>query len=157
MNDGLEIVKSLIEKGAKIDPKNKEDETPLHTAARDGNLEIVKYLIENGSKIDSRNQDDRSPHFLAAEDDHNDVVDYLTQVKKRKAEDEPEENFSSKDPCVICLEPRNGLYVLLPCGHTSLCEACCIKITCKRDVNSTCPSCRKAISGYKKIFFQKPE
>ena len=113
-------------------------------------------MIENGAKIDPKNKDDQTPHFLAAKFDHKEIVDYLSQTKKRKAENEPEENYSSKDPCVICHEPRDGLYVLFPCGHTSLCESCCINLTCKGK-NSKCPSCRKPITAYTKMFFQKSE
>ena len=75
----------------------------------------------------------------------------------KKAENEiPEETYSNKAPCIICLSPRNGLFVLMPCGHTSLCENCCIKI-CYEENHSKCPSCRKPIKSYKKIFFQAPE
>ena len=155
LNAQLEVVKCLIENGAKINVKDHNDNTPLHFNSRHGKLEIVKYLIENGAKIDLKNKDDHTPHFLAARHDHNEVVDYLTKAKKRKAENEPANTFSDKDPCVICLEPRNGLYVLLPCFHTSLCEPCCIKVTCKQDVNSLCPSCREPITTYKKMFFQR--
>ena len=86
---------------------------------------------------------------------------YSNQVKKRMAEKEPEVNISSKDPCIICLEPRDGLYVLWPCGHTSLCEPCCINIFTSSAVTylnkPKCPSCRKPITEYKQLFFQKPE
>ena len=118
----------------------------------------MKCLIEKGARIDV--QDDkngRTPYFLAVKNDHTDVVNYLTATKKRKAENEPEETFGSKSPCIICYAPRNGFYVLLPCGHTCFCELCCIKLTCKDDLNSKCPSCRKAINSYQKVFFQEPE
>jgi len=44
-NGDLDIVKYLVEKGAKI------DESSVSYAARNGNLELVKYLVEKGAKI----------------------------------------------------------------------------------------------------------
>lgn len=59
-------------------------------------------------------------------------------------------------PCIICWAPRNEHYVLLPCGHVSLCKSCTIKIS-GQGANSNCPSCRSPILDYKKLFFQVPE
>ena len=150
------MIKFLIENGASIDIKNQDQETALHIAFKGNEFKVVKCLVENGANVSARNNDNHTPHFLAAKLDLNDIVEYLTKTKKRKAESEPEEIIKSKDPCITCFEPRNGLFVLLPCGHTSLCESCCIKITCKDD-NSKCPTCRKPINAYNQIFFQKPE
>ena len=133
-----------------------DESTPLHIAVRENKLNIVKCLVENGAKIDPKNKDNQTPCFIALKNDFKEVSNYLTKIKKRKAEDQPREIFDSKDPCVLCFEPRNEFYVLLPCGHTSLCETCCMKITCKDD-NSKCPSCRKPIKSYTRIFLQKPE
>lgn len=157
-NGSQNIVKFLIENGAEIDAKTTKDGiTPLHLASEYGFLESVKCLIENGAKADPKNNKGETPHLLAARYDHNDVKEFLTKTKKRKAEAEvPEESFSNKAPCVICSEPRHGFFVLLPCGHTSLCEACCINLTCKDNKSGACPTCRKPVSAYNKIFFQMP-
>ena len=151
-----EIVKILIENGASIDIQNQDQETALHIAVKENELEVVKYLVENGALVNAKNKDNFTPHFLAAKLNFNDIVEYLTKMKKCKAESEPGEIINSKDPCIMCFEPRNGWYVLMPCGHTSLCESCCIKITCKED-HAKCPTCRKPINSYNQIFFQKPE
>ena len=157
----LEVIKYLIENGAKIESTDHDGDTPLHMAALNGHIEVVKCFIENGARIDPKNDRDKTPHFVAAKSNHKDVVEYLTKIKKRMAEKEPELNISSKDPCIICLEPRDGLYVLWPCGHTSLCEPCCINIFTSSTVTylnkPKCPSCRKPITEYKQLFFQKPE
>ena len=55
----------------------------------------------------------------------------------------------------IGLEPRNGFYALNPCGHVSLCEKCCIKIT--NDTTPKCPTCRKGIISYLKLYNQAAE
>ena len=139
-----------------IDTKIGEGVTILHTAARLGKLGVVKFLVEKGAMIDAKDNNDCTPIFFAYKYDQKAVIDYLTATKKRKAETEiPEETYNNKDPCVICYEPRNGLFVLLPCGHTSLCEFCCLQISTKD--HSKCPSCRKAITSFKKIFYEKPQ
>ena len=132
---------------------DRDGQTPMHWAAFNGNIEVMQILMHHS--LVEKNPNDkngRTPYFLAVKNDHTYVVNYLTATKKRKAENEPEETFGSKSPCIICYAPRNGFYVLLPCGHTCFCELCCIKLTCKDDLNSKCPSCRKAINSYQKVF-----
>ena len=102
------------------------------------------------------NKDGQSPLYLAIKEKKQNIVDYLNETKNKQYENEiPKETYSNKDPCIICFKPRNELYALVPCGHTSLCETCCIKV--KLEPHSKCPSCRKAIKSYMKIFFQVPK
>ena len=152
-------MKDLVQNGEiglffNIDQKSKNDSTPLHSAADQGHLEIVKYLIEKGAKIDPKNKDGHTPHFLAAKNDHYFVVDYLTKAKKRKAENEPGQNSnrnSKEDPCLICKKPKNGLFALMPCGHSCLCEPCCIELTTTSKNYTKCPTCRKPADSYQYI------
>ena len=65
-------------------------------------------------------------------------------------------DFYDKVPCIICLQPRRGIFAFMPCGHASLCEICCI-IVSGRNSNRKCPTCRALINEYKKIFFQAPD
>ena len=156
----LDVVKFLIEKGANVDEKQKDGFTPLHVAAEKRRLEVVKYLTENGANINAKTNDNKTPLYIAAKNGHSEVVDYLCRGIKRKAENEasvPIENWSNKDPCIICLAPRNRIYILLPCGHASMCEFCCAQMLSKNPQNSKCPSCRKPIETYKQIFLQVPE
>ena len=151
-NNQISTTKLLIENGARVNEKNNREESPLHIVALNGNQEIVKNLIENGARIDGKDIEDKTPIYVAAKNANFGIVELLNETKKRKAETElPEETYSNKDPCMICLGPKNGLYVLLPCGHASLCELCCLKIMFQNDY-SKCPSCRKPIQDYKKVF-----
>ena len=148
-NGHLEIVKLLIKSKAQINQNCVNGWAPIHIAAAKGHFEVVKYLVENGARIDVENENGETPLFLAIKYQRQTIVDYLTE----RAENEiPKETYTNKDPCVICMKPRNQLFVLLPCGHTSLCEPCCIKL--KLEPYSKCPSCRKVIKSYQKIFFQ---
>ena len=180
----IDVVKYLIEMGAKIEAKDKRGRTPLHIAdfdsakclirngakieAKDNNgntpihnlnlnLEFAKYLIENGAQINVRNKKNKTPFELADENDHHEMAKYLLEQKKESELKDPPIKYkiSNQALCIVCLTPRNGLYALHPCGHVSLCEPCCYKL--KRERYSKCPSCRKPIKDYKKIFFQEPE
>ena len=44
----------MIDKGANIEAKTKDDLTPLHCAARSGRAEIVDFLVEHNVNIASR-------------------------------------------------------------------------------------------------------
>ena len=151
----LEVIKCLLDNGAQIEAKTKDGFTPLHFAADGSNLEIVKYLVEHGAKIDARNNENETPFLLSNKKRHDDVSKYLLEKKRDMARKYPPEYLNVDAFCIICLAPRNGLFVLNPCGHTSFCEPCCFEITTKKFAK--CPSCRKAVRDYTKIFFQEPE
>ena len=149
----LKVTKYLVEKGAQIDARNKDGDTPLHIASYNGEFEIVKFLIQHSAQVDARNKQNKTPFDLADEKEHFEIAKYLLEKKKELQSNNPPNNISAKALCIICLTPRNGIYVLYPCGHTSLCEPCCYKL--KKEKYSKCPSCRKPIKGYTKIFFQE--
>ena len=159
--DHLEVVKILINSGAEVDAKDNNGLTPLHVAAKERDkfpcpykgqfppLEIFKVLINSGAQFDIKNNDGKTPFDLAK---HYEVKAYLLELQNK---DSDKETISNKDPCVICMGPKNGFYALMPCAHASLCEDCCKKIT--KDKFGKCPTCRKPSKSYKKIFFQASE
>ena len=154
-NYTLETIKCLLDNGAQIEAKTNNGDTSLHIAAAKNSLEIVKYLVENGAQIDARNKDNETPFLLSNKNRNADVSRYLLEKKRDFPSKYPLQSMSGKALCVICLAPRNGLFVLNPCGHTSFCEPCCFNIT--RQNYAKCPSCRKPVRDYTKIFFQEPE
>ena len=147
----FEIVKCLIEKGAQLDIKIKYGCTALHFAAEYSSLEIVKLLVENGANVDVTSVYNETPFDIASRKNRQDIAFYLLQKKREAKNIIPKENFSNKEPCIICMEPRNDLYVLNPCGHISLCEPC--SYTLMRQTNPKCPSCRAPVQDYTKVFF----
>ena len=157
----IDNLKWLIENGASIDAKNKNGDTPLHIAAKGSNINVLMCLIENGAVVTEKNIHGYTPIYYAAKNDRDDIVNYLTKImknddgKKEQAENEviPKEIYTNKDPCTICVNPRNGIYVFLPCGHSLLCEPCCIKI--QKQFSSICPSCRNPITTYQKTCYEK--
>ena len=142
----------LLDYGADPDAKGVGGDRSLHHFCRNGDLEYVQLLVERGARIDSLNDNNETPFFIANRENREEICLYLLE-KRREAENRnPEETYSNKAPCIICRQPRNALYVLNPCGHTSLCEMCSYEITKQR--YSKCPYCRKPVSSYTKLYFQ---
>ena len=62
-NDHTNVARFLITNGATINAKDKDENTPLHFAAGNGNIGIVKLLIKNGAIIDAQNKYGTTPLF----------------------------------------------------------------------------------------------
>lgn len=75
----LDIVKLLIESGAKVKARDQDGYIPLHLAARSGNADVVKVLIEGGSDANSKGKWGSTPLHLAAEYKHLNVVKLLIE------------------------------------------------------------------------------
>jgi ankyrin repeat protein/L-ascorbate metabolism protein UlaG (beta-lactamase superfamily) len=50
----VDIVKLLVERGAKINVQDEDGMTPLHSAIREGNQDIAMYILDKGAEIDMR-------------------------------------------------------------------------------------------------------
>ena len=150
-----DTIKYLIQNVTHLDIKNKKGDTVLHWAVLRERLDEVKCLIEHGASIDIRDSYGLTPLDIANMKENKDMTKLLMEKKRDTENKNPPKIISDKALCIICFEPRNGLHVLLPCGHTSLCELCCFNL--KNEKYSKCPSCRKPVKDYQKIFFQEPE
>ena len=174
----LKIFDLLIDHGANPDTKDQDGNTCLHQFCgavlnfepddfppcvvhklenldEDYLFPYIKFLVERGARIDILNNNNETPFFLANRNNYKVICEYLLKMKREEENQIPEETFSTKAPCIVCLHPRNGLYVLNPCGHTSLCETCSYRITKER--HPKCPSCRKPATSYTKLYFQAAE
>lgn len=67
----------LIDRGAKIDPRDDAGKTPLLWAAYHGHLDLVKKLLDHHADIDARDTSGQSAIVLARKDNHPDVAAYL--------------------------------------------------------------------------------
>ena len=153
----IEVAKCLlIEHGAQVDMRNNDGETPLHWAARNSQIVSVKCLIGLGAQVDLRDKNNKTPFDLANQNGQYEIAAYLLEQKKEAANKKPSNIIDDKAPCIICFEPRNGFYVLNPCGHAALCEPCTYKLVIQNST-SKCPNCREPIQNYTKMFFQEPE
>lgn len=61
--------KPIFFSGAKIDCRDKDNETPLMMAVRKNNTEVVKVLTALGADIRLKDADDRTCMYIAAEED----------------------------------------------------------------------------------------
>jgi ankyrin repeat protein len=61
----LKVMKTLIDKGAKISGKNDKADTALHIAARADFLDAAKLLIKEGAKVMPKNDAGKTPLDLA--------------------------------------------------------------------------------------------
>ncbi len=64
----------LIDKGAKLNARNEDYETPLHLAAREGHKDMVERLLMEGALIDVKDKHDKTPEMLARENDKEEVA-----------------------------------------------------------------------------------
>ena len=73
------ITEYLIQRGAEVNSRDKDDSLPIHDACRRGNLDTVKFLINKGSDFTSTNKFGRTPLHVASLNGHAPLVEYLIQ------------------------------------------------------------------------------
>jgi ankyrin repeat protein len=61
-----DVVRLLIERGAKVNPGNKRHDEPLYAAAKNGHAEIVDLLLAAGADVNSTNEYGHTPLMAAA-------------------------------------------------------------------------------------------
>ncbi len=75
----LNKVIDLISKGANVNVKDNNDDTPLHLAV--GYLDVVKYLISKGANINAKCKAGKTTLDIATYQKRGDVVEYLKQTQ----------------------------------------------------------------------------
>jgi len=79
----LEIVKLLLDKGAKIDFINETGATPLHSASVKGHLDIVKELLDRGADLKLKEYHGNTPLNFAIIMNQNHVANELISREKQ--------------------------------------------------------------------------
>lgn len=72
----LDLIKLLVKKGASVH-ENREEDTPLMIAARNGRQDIVEFLIQSGARVDAQNRWERTAADEARLKGYIDVADYI--------------------------------------------------------------------------------
>ncbi|XP_055360032.1 ankyrin-3-like isoform X17 [Betta splendens] len=73
----INVATLLLNRGAAVDFKARNDITPLHVASKRGNSNMVRLLVERGAKIDARTKDGLTPLHCGARSGHEQVVEML--------------------------------------------------------------------------------
>lgn len=76
-----EIVEYLLEKGADVNVKNLEGETPLHYAVGSDSTRIVAILCENGANVNLKNKQGVTPVVKAVQRQKSDALDIMLKYK----------------------------------------------------------------------------
>ncbi|XP_052466877.1 ankyrin-3 isoform X4 [Carassius gibelio] len=73
----INVATLLLNRGAAVDFKARNDITPLHVASKRGNANMVRLLLERGARIDARTKDGLTPIHCGARSGHEQVVELL--------------------------------------------------------------------------------
>lgn len=80
--DHTTVVTALLDAGADIEARDKDNRAPLHFAAIMGHLEVVSLLLRSGANPDARTNDHRTALHLAASEGHTAVFSVLLSQGK---------------------------------------------------------------------------
>jgi ankyrin repeat protein len=75
----IEVVKLLLERGAKVDAQDEDGDTSLMKAAYHGRLEVVRLLLEHGAAVNHRDDAGDTALIWAALQQHTDLVQLLLE------------------------------------------------------------------------------
>ncbi len=76
INENVEMVKILLNKGADVNAQDKDGNTLLHLLNRE-NLEIAKLLIKHGFKINKKNNKGETPLFTIVRSGNKKLIEFL--------------------------------------------------------------------------------
>ena len=104
----LDIVKALLEKGAKVDNLSAR-ETPLYIASANGHADVVRVLLEWGANHNIATSLDETPLYIASANGHADVVRVLLDAAQSKDYVNKPDNMG-----------KTPLHIASENGHTDL-------------------------------------
>lgn len=79
-NGRLDIAQLLVEQGAVVDVRGKNDYTPLHNAAWNGNLEMMKILLNAGADINASNYENHTPLSCAQDNNQIEAIKFIEDL-----------------------------------------------------------------------------
>ena len=155
------LAKLLIEHKADMNLKeNDEYLRPIYYAIKRNRVEIVKLLVKNDVDLLQQKAGCRESALeFAKRIGQKEIIQIIVQqlIKNFELKFNNEEPLAKRqkfdEDCVICCHPRNGIYVMTPCGHSKTCELCCLKIIYVDESTSKCPVCRMSVNSYIKAFY----
>lgn len=76
----IEIVKMLLNAGAKVNAKSKSKQTPLSMIDGDATPELVRLLVERGADVNAQNDEGETPLMKATKEDRLEIVEVLLEA-----------------------------------------------------------------------------
>ena len=73
----LSQVRSILDRGAAVDGRDRKGKTALISASKNGHKEIIEFLLEKGAEINARGKYGKSALMPASAAGHKDVVKLL--------------------------------------------------------------------------------
>ncbi|MCP4130102.1 MAG: hypothetical protein GY754_03695 [bacterium] len=73
------FVQELLKKGVSVNTRDKNGNTPLHSAAEDSDLEAIQFFVENGAGVNLRNNSGNTPLLISSRKRHMAAIIYLTE------------------------------------------------------------------------------
>lgn len=77
------LIKTLLEKGADVNLKNRSGVTAIMAAALLGKLEVVQLLIDAGADVNAKTGDGTTALSIAVEENHADIIQLLKKAGAR--------------------------------------------------------------------------
>jgi len=74
-----EMLNTLLTRGANVDTRDEQGNTPLIIAASEGKLESCKLLIEDGADVNAYSKVGITPMVAASNNGHQELVDFLLE------------------------------------------------------------------------------
>ena len=154
------LAKSLLDNKADMNLIGRNtNQTLIFELIHNQKVDGVKLLVEHGVDLHQKSQDGKSVLEYAKAVGQKEIIQIVVEqlIKnsetKAKNEEPPAKRSKFDEDCVICYNPRNGIFVMTPCGHAKTCETCCMKIIYLPESNLKCPVCRVKVDSYIKAFY----
>lgn len=64
------MARLLIERGAQVDARDEDEDTPLHMVAWKNSVDVAKLLIEYGADLNAKDESGRTPADTASTENY---------------------------------------------------------------------------------------
>ncbi|KAJ5067024.1 ankyrin repeat protein [Anaeramoeba ignava] len=107
-NQPLRLISLLVEKGANVNAKTKENKTPLHIACQNNSFPLIKFLLSKGADINPSIAWIQSPFQFACQNGSIDVIKYLINkgayINGKTSEDQTALHFACQNNSVKVID-----------------------------------------------------
>ena len=119
--DGIQVVRLLLEGGIDVNAHDKRNWTPLHAASYHGRLEIVRVLLDQGARANAKNNRGETPLHQVAQGEYESQADgvRVAQHLLDRGADVNAQDKSRKTPLHVASRCGRPEIVRLLLAHTT--------------------------------------